>query len=416
MGVERLAAHLTTLPFLAILLTSTYYLAKKLVTPVSAFLAALLVASVPIVLHETSQIYLDLPTAALTTLSLTLLFNQKQLLAAVVLALAALTKETALSILPLFSYIGIFGQALKTWRHKATVMALVALPLVAYLSYVLIFHQFTGFWFSTRDGRLSDKFTSSASTLLASVQDVGESFFIENGMWFLSVVAFIAISIIWRKRSSIIINEKHLLGFLLTVFTTLTAYALFQEYTLRYSLMILPLWIVSVVKILESAGKVISQKHSQAVTVAISTIALVILGFHWYPKTEVTNSYSFSPPTNLTVLDRIFVFRQAAKYLELTHQGKEILGSFPENQQLTQPYLGYVDKILPFSLCNAQVSQDSSHNRLLVFHPYSPVQMECKKLLETNQATLLNRFERNGSWVEVFELEGQKLPTPDLTN
>jgi hypothetical protein len=357
-----------------------------------------------------------MPSAALTTLSLALLSNKRRVLAATVLALAALTKETALIILPLFGYISVAGQALKTRTQKAAALALVALPLVAYLSYAIIFHHYTTFWFSTRDGRLSDKFSSSASTLIASARDVGESFFIDNGMWFLSVVALIAIGVIWRKQSSIIFKDKRLPGFLLTVFATLLAYALFQEYTLRYSLMILPLWIISVTKFLELAGEAIAAKKSQAIMVGVSAIAFVVLGLHWYPKTEMTSSYSFSPPTNLTALDRIFVFRQAAKYLELTHQGKEILGSFPENQQLTQTYLGYVDKSLPFSLCNGESSREQSHNRLLIFHPYSPVQMECKKLLETNQATLLDRFERNGSWVEVYELTGIKQAPIDPTN
>jgi hypothetical protein len=62
------------------------------------------------------------------------------------------------------------------------------------------------------------------------------------------------------------------------------------------------------------------------------------------------------------------------------------------------------------------VSQESSESRLLLFHPYAPGQMECKKILDASQAKLLNRFERNGSWVEVFELTGEKAAPANQLN
>jgi hypothetical protein len=263
---------------------------------------------------------------------------------------------------------------------------------------------------------LDNKFSSTLSTLATSLQNVGSSFFIDNGMWILSLVALISVIVLWHKKALDLAHEKLLLGFMLTILSVLLSFALFQEYTLRYSLMVLPLWIVSALRLLEQASQKAQPKHAHTLLVGVSVLSLIVLVLNWYPRTEVTNSYSFSPPTNLTVLDRIFVFRQAAKFVELTSQGKQILGSFPENQQLTQPYLGYVDQSLPFELCNSSVSQESSESRLLLFHPYAPGQMECKKILDASQAKLLNRFERNGSWVEVFELTGEKAAPANQLN
>jgi 4-amino-4-deoxy-L-arabinose transferase-like glycosyltransferase len=415
-GANPLAAHLTTLPFLVLLLISTYFLAKKLVSPATAALASMLVASVPIVLHETSQIYLDLPTAALTTLSLALLLNKKLAWAAIALSLAALTKETALFVLPLFALLALDQMSVKDKSKKIVTLVALSAPALAYLAYVVVFNQFTGHWFSTRSGRLADKFSYTLTTLTTSLQNVASSFFVENGMWIMSIIALGSLVVLWRKKALTLKSNKLLWGFLLTAIGVLVAFALFQEYTLRYSLMILPLWFVSALKLLELASQKSAPKQASSIIVGASALALLVLALNWYPQTETTSSYSFSPPTNLTVLDRIFVFRQAAKFVELTHQSKQILGSFPENQQLTQAYLGFVDQGLPFALCNQSVSQEVSESRLLLFHPYSPGQIECKKMLDANQATLLKRFERNGSWVEVFELTEKMPSSPDLTN
>lgn len=408
MGVTRIAAHLTLLPFLGILLTSTYGLAKKIAAPVTAFLATLALASVPIVLHEASQIYFDLPTAALTTLSLLLLTHKKLMLGALALCLAALSKETALLMLPLFALQAWPLLPTKPLSKKLLSVGFIFSPLVAYLAYATVSYHFTGFWLSTRLGHLGDRFPSDLTTLVASVSEVASGFFIGQGMWLATLVAGVSLVIVWRKQALVIAENKLLLGFLATVFGVLTVFALFQEYTLRSSLMILPLWLISAGTLLEKALATIAAKHAPVIIVGVSVVVLVVFGLNWYPQMAVINSYSFSPPTNMTALDRIFVFRQAAKYLELTHQGKEILGGFPENQQLTQVYLGYVDTPLPFALCSAQVSSEASQNRLLVFHPYSPGHIECKKILDANRATLLQRFERNGSWVEIYELEAQK--------
>lgn len=419
LGAQRLtqlSAHLTTLPFLLLLLASTYFLAKRLLKPTTAALAALLVASVPIVLHESTQIYLDLPAAALTTAALALLLHKKNVFAVIAISLAVLTKETALFVLPLFGIMVASQVQLTTLAKKIKTALIIATPLASYLAYVLLFNRYTGYWFSTRAGRLDNKFSSTISTLATSLQNVGTSFFVDNGMWLLSLVALVSFIMLWRKNALTLKNQKLLLGLLLTVIGVLAAFALFQEYTLRYSLMVMPLWIISALKLFETTLQKAQPKHNFSILIGAGVLSLIVFGFNWYPRTEVTNSYSFSPPTNLTVLDRIFVFRQAAKFVELTAQGKPILGSFPENQQLTQPYLGYVDQSLPFELCNQSVSQEISESRILLFHPYAPGQMECKKLLDANQAKLLNRFERNGSWVEVFELTGEKTAAPDKVN
>lgn len=415
-GITRIAAHLAMLPFLGILLTSTYGLAKKIAAPVTAFLATLMLAGVPIVLHEASQIYFDLPAAALITASLLLLTHKKLMLSAAALCLAVLSKETALLILPLFALNAWPLLPTKPLSKKLLSVGFIFSPLVAQLAYATISYHFTGIWLSTRLGHLGARLPSDLTTLVASLSEIASGFFIGQGMWLVTLVVSVSLVIVWRKKALAIAENKLLLVFLATVFGALTVFGLFQEYTLRSCLMLLPLWLISAGALGEKALKTIAAKHAPAIIVGVSVVGLVVFGLNWYPQTAAINSYSFNSPTNLTALDRIFVFRQAAKYLELTYQGKQIVGGFPENQQLTRSYLGYVDTPLPFALCSTQVSSRASQNRLLVFHPYSPEHIECKKILDANRVTLLQRFERNGSWVEVYELEAQKPAPSDPIN
>lgn len=415
-GIQPLMAHSTVLPFIGIFLIATYFLAKKLVAPISAFFSALIVATVPIVLHEASQVYLDLPAAALSIAALALLFHKKYGLSVAAFILAALSRETVLLVLPLYAFLGWKSIDPKSIKHKIASLLGLLSPLLAYLGYVLIFHAYTGFWFSSRSGRFDSKLATLFEQVVPSLKNVGASFFIDNGMWVLSLLALGALIMLWHKKMLASSLNRNLLGFLLTTIGVLCAYAVFQEYTLRYSLMVLPLWIITVVAMLEQASTKLLKTNAFAFMVIALVGSIGVFAMNWYPKTAPTASYTFSPPTNLTALDRIFVFRQVAKYLELTHGGKETLGSFPENQQLTQPFLGYVDTPLPFSLCDQFSQENSSENRLLVFHPYSPGQIACKKILDTHQVNILQRFERNGSWAEVYEIQGIKANDQDKTN
>jgi hypothetical protein len=62
--------------------------------------------------------------------------------------------------------------------------------------------------------------------------------------------------------------------------------------------------------------------------------------------------YRFAPEDNLTYKNFIELHQQAAKFLEKHEQNSTILTAWPATDELSRPYLGYVQQ--PFSLVHVQ--------------------------------------------------------------
>jgi hypothetical protein len=372
-GDSRLVTHLTILPFFILLLTSAYFMGKKIHTPKTGIIAAVLVAVTPFVLAELGMPYLDLAAGALAAAGLTAwLFNRPKL-AILFISLAVLTKFTVIILLIPIIYTSI--------KQKRSGIVYWLIPIGLMCLWLFYHHTVTGWWL-TLPGR-DTVLKLDPVSLFNSLKFVFYVFFIRQGRWLLTLILLIASKSL-RQRSFLLI----------AIGCPLLAYAITGEFIPRYAIAVLPaFYVLSVTAIF----KIIKQPYSQLVILAI--IFLFISSLR--PQIPDPNSFQFRINEDLSYQDHIQIGQEVGKFLETNYPEKTIIGSFPQLYQLTEPWQGYITHPLKYYDCNSSTLFTSG--TLIVIHPYHYTQFACQELLAKYPHTLLIEFNHRQIWAQIYQ-------------
>lgn len=395
-GPTQITSHIFMFPFLPIYLISTYWLSKKYVNRFFAIVATFMVAFSPVVLAEYLNIYVDLPAAALTLLSLSLLVYKKTYASIFVYSLAVLTKLPVLTLLPFFYF-----------NLKRSNRWLIGIPIVVFVSWLLYHYQVSG-WFLTQPGKQSFV-PKTVIELYEAIEYLVVDLFIEQTKWIWLIYSIIGLIILFIKKELRLTSFFKYKDIIVSLVITLLFFVYINEFGIRYSLYFLPLYAISVCLIFQKIVNVMT------IPKIIILIFALLLPFSqtivWRETTKLTTNYEISPPTDLSLIDLIRVFREMSLTLQVNHPDSQIYGGFPEIQMITEPIQGYVTQPLSFSNCN-QFQFNPDKSQIIIIHPYNVSQLACRQLLDQINTTQLNHFEKNGKWIELYQVTASSSATP----
>jgi hypothetical protein len=132
-------------------------------------------------------------------------------------------------------------------------------------------------------------------------------------------------------------------------------------------------------------------------------VVLVVLGVHisFCLQTKPVDDHS------LAYVDGIEVSRQMTGYcLERKLQSENVCAGFLMRSYLSDEYAGYVKKDELFT--NTHAAFDNETQYVILTNYEKDESPEIKEQL--SNATLLNRFEKNDSWSEIYKINTQKYP------
>jgi len=170
-GETKLITHLLMWPYLPMLMISTYYVFKKLISPLSGIVVAFLVGFSPVVLAEYVIAYVDLPMAALIMTALALRISKPKAWYLAALAMALMTKTSALLLLPLFVFWDYKDKRIGLKKNISLIIWPMMLTLIWYAYHFLE----TGWWF-TRPNR-GFPMPSNVEELMGPLKLTGKLFF-----------------------------------------------------------------------------------------------------------------------------------------------------------------------------------------------------------------------------------------------
>jgi len=386
-GQSQLVSHLLMFPFLPIYLISIYYLAKKLFNLPIAIVTTIICATTPVVIAEYGLIYIDLPMAALTMLGLSLWVNKKYILSIIFLSLAALIKLPAL---------GIVGGLVvwQLWKKQYKQIYYLLTPFISFGLWLIYHYQIENWWIA-RPNRLTNS-PHTLSAFLKAIIFVSNNLFLEQGRLLVTVIFLLSITIIIIKKLSKKLKAIYLPVILLLI--SLFPFVTTGEYGARYGIFLYPLYYGVCIYTLFLVFQFYKIENK---FIIISLIIPFLFFQFWHPKLSVSRNYLFKPSEDLSYQDMIKIGQQMSQFSQTKFPLAHFYGGFPESYQLTQPYQGYVNKELNFSQC-PQFQLNTNWQQIIIYHPYSPVQINCSILLQQIVVVPLAYFEQNGKWVELY--------------
>jgi len=368
-GYSTLVTRSTMLAIAAFTLVGVYRLSERAANPIVALCTTALTAVYPVFFAQSSLAHVDLAAAGLTFWGLAAYLDNRPRGVAVWLCLAVLAKETALltpALLGAWELTGcvfrsgspVTANSIVPWRSSVTdrlwrkggqsggqkqaaqMMAALALPLAplglwyayhfARTGYVLGNPEFVRYNITA-----TMSLTRSVLALILRLWQVSGYLH----LWLLTTAMAVAMLLrplrdrgIERRRISI---ASQLALFLVVAGYTVAMSVIGGAVLARYMLTAVPLVIL----------------------VAVSTIwrrlrlwwvVLLAAGFAFVSAWWWNPPYGFSPEDNLTYRDFITLHQHAAEYLEAHARGKRVLAAWPAADELTRPWLGYVDQ--PFAI------------------------------------------------------------------
>lgn len=411
-GASIIVSHIFMFIFLPILLISTYYISKKYTQNYIGLLTALIVGFVPVVLTEYGMIYIDLPMAALTTLAFSLWMYNKKYWASIIISLAILIKLPAVLLIPIF-VLDIWLKDENKYKLKK-IKYLEFTPILipsAILIIWLTYHYSINHWLLVRPDIAARGASLTIKGYLQNLKYVTNITLIDQNRWLISITGLIsAIYLQYLKKLKEVFNS-----FPIVLISLLTLSILFfssmMEFGSRYSIFLLPILTSLSFYLLSKATN-----NNKYIHISIGLIIMLMMVTIWHPKIETTK-YEFQPKNDLSYQDLIKIGQQSAQFVSINYENAEIYGDFPEVYQLTQTYQGYVKQSLNFKKC-IDFKQNNNIPQIIYVHAYSPGQQICRQLIEIIPSQPIKRFESNGKWIELYQVEStnsaQILQTPQL--
>jgi hypothetical protein len=395
LGTSVTVSHVLTLPFLPILLISAYLFIKRQTNRTLGFLSAAFLAFTPVILAEYVNVYVDLPTGAFVALSLVLWQRKKYTLWAIVYACAILSKLPALAVAPYF-----FLQAMYEAKHKILITILV--PSIVIASWLTYHYVLTGWLLVSPQSNYVPAYQRDLFALLPSLMGVLYSIFTGQGRLFLTIISIIGIGYLFSVRhfsKNNIFNVK-VYADIVPIIAATIIFISAGEFGFRYTIFLYIFYITIIAKI---AYSLISyNKKFETFAYGIFIIGLLIVSNLWHPKEETLQTTRFTAPDDLGIIDYIHVFRSITSYAQ-THRTENLVyyGAFPENVSLSEPIFGFVKEPIPFRKCE-EFKRDDTEKQVIIIHPFSPSQLSCVQIVNTEPVSIVSGSEQNGKWVDLF--------------
>lgn len=338
-GYYPLVARFAMLFIAAFTLTGVYRLARQVANTDVAIASVVGTAIFPVFFAQSTMAHLDMAAAAFTIWGLAAYLRDDYPATTAWLALAGLSKETAILApiaLAAWELLGIVWR--KTWfvhrasRLRAAWLLAAVVPLAIWLAY---HYRHTGHIFGNPEF-VQYNVTSTLHpirVLAALAQRLWQLLGYLN-MFLLTIVAILAMTrkpIDDRPRIAIPIQ----LVFAVIMGTYAVALSVVGGAVLaRYLLPVYPLVII----------------------VFVSTMWRRLPGWQWFfgvvclgfvLALVINPPYHFAPEDNLAYADFVRLHQNAVKYLEAHPPAERVLTAWPGSDELTRPYLGYASHPLP---------------------------------------------------------------------
>jgi len=338
-GWTPMVARLAQLVLAALALTNVFLLAGKIANWPIATAATIATAIYPVWFAQSSLVHADLAAAAFTLIGIRLAIEKRIWPAQIAFCVSVLCKETAI-ITPLA--LGLFELGLlKVTRDdagsfreriaRALPYVTAIIPLAAWLSY---HHHATGRFFGNADFYQYNvvQAISPVRFLLAFMLRIWHLFGTMNMLALtgamIAAMWFPAVTDEEGERQRIAIPTQIQFGFIMLAH--LIAFSLLGGALLtRYLLPAYPLLIILAVSTLRR--RILSWQWPTAILVIFFVLALFF-----------DPPYRFAPEDNLTYRDYVVLHQHAAEFLQQHERDATILTAWPATDELSKPYLGYV--------------------------------------------------------------------------
>lgn len=403
-GMSMVVSHLSMIPFLVLLLTSSFLLFRKFIKLEIAVLLTLVVATLPIVVSQYQQISIPLALASLMIASLVLWLNRKPYFALIVLGVASLVNGMGLLLLPAF-----IGDWWLQGRKQLKFRSLV-IPFGFLVVWYLYHGSVTGWWIVSPYSGWS--LPNNPLTIISY------SFFTLRQILFsqfyalVSVPMVLGVGLLFLQKKLDCNTNRILALFSLSLITTAIYFGIAGQFSYQAVIFLLPLWLLTFAMILKTILDQLFSDQNNNMLVGVGLILVIFVALtQWRVDPASQTQAYFGTDQNMIYQDRIFLGQQLAGYLQIYHSNAQIFGGYPEDYQLTQTHQGYVTQPLNFAYCD-QFEFNPSVEQLIIFHPYHQSQLICRQLLDQYETEAVEQIVRGKRWVEIFSVTATKSATP----
>ena len=343
-GWKPAVARVAMLLLPAFALTNVFLLARRLAGTGVAVATSIATAVYPIFFVQSSLAHADIAAAAFTLWGIRLYLERRVWPSQLAFCLAVLSKETAI-ITPLaFALWELLQSRDESGRGRLQRIAITLVPVAPLLLWLAYHHHVTGRFLGSADFYQYNvtQALNPLRFLLALAQRNWQLFGIMN---MLALTAATVVAMFFQPVKDASVERPRIpipvqLQFALIMLAHLVAFSLLGGALLtRYLLPAYPLVIMIGMSTLHR--RIARWEWPAAVMVIVFVMALFF-----------DPPYRIAPEDNLTYKDFVELHERAAKFLEQHEQNSTILTAWPATDELTRPYLGYVQQ--PFQLVPVQ--------------------------------------------------------------
>ncbi|HLW54135.1 MAG TPA: glycosyltransferase family 39 protein [Candidatus Angelobacter sp.] len=342
-GWKPAVARVAMLLVAAFALTNVFLLARRLAGTGVAFASTVATAVYPIFFVQSSLTHADLSAAALTLWGIRTAIEKRLWTSQLAFSLAVLAKETAI-ITPLaLAGWEWFADRSGSSKRRIGRTAVWFTPLVPLLLWLFYHYEQTGRLFGGTEF-FQYNVTHAISPLRFLLALAMRLWHLLGVMNMLALTGAMAVAMRFpavvdeegeRKRIDIPVQLQFALIMLAYVLTfSLVGGALLTRY-------LLPVYPLVIMIAMSTLHRRIQRWEWPAAVIVI----FFVLGLFFDPP------YRFAPEDNLTYRDFVQLHATAARFLEQHEQGATVLAAWPAKDEISKPYLGYVNR--PFEILPA---------------------------------------------------------------
>jgi hypothetical protein len=339
-GWKPAVARIAMLLVSAFALTNVFLLARRVANTGVAVASTIATAIYPVFFVQSSLVHADLPAAAFSLWGIRLAMEQRRWPSQFAFSLAVLCKETAI-ITPLaLALWEVFASRGDPWPRRLSRVAVWLTPLAPLLAWILYHHHQTGRFFGNNE--FFQYNVTQALNPLRIVLAIGlRLWHLLGGMNMLALTMAMIVAM-WfppvvdgdgeRQRIAIPVQ----LQFALIMLAHVVAFSLLGGAVLtRYLLPAYPLLIILGMSTLRR--RIPHWQWAAAAIIGLFAVSLF-----------VDPPYRIAPEDNLTYRNFVRLHARAARFLDQHERDAAILTTWPAQDELTKPYLGYVSQ--PFAV------------------------------------------------------------------
>ncbi len=393
LGNELWVAQTMMALALPVLMLGTYWLGKRIGNPLVAMGAAFLVGVSPSVLAAYGSGEGQLWMAALGVMGVAgWWWGRKKL------GVMALTLATLINLSAWFYVIGLWVGVKKSKEENRDQKWLLV-PILAGLVWLMYHNGVAGWWLLPPGSDWNG--WSNLGALGKYFGFVAQVILTWHWRFLISVPAFMVLVWWWRQKE-VKVPYKRLTGMLVIAGLFWIYWSLKGGFEETLVAAVLPfLMVIGCGGIYLWLQRVSGFNSNGYFMVVIGLLALSFIG-QWRGDTSQTQDFVFRSSGDLGYQDRVSVSRKAAGYVAYAYPEAEVVGGFPEVNELTEPILGFVEEPVDFLMCSE--FEKSQRVQLLYIHPYDPSQLSCREVANRYQIEMETRLVSRGKWVEIYRI------------